>query len=419
MGESNQAGGAEEFLSPSLPEQAAGAQRKFTDVFGGTAQWVVAAPGRVNLIGEHTDYNAGFVFPLAIERYVVIAAGRPTGGETVDRVRVHSTLLKETSEFSLARLEPARRDWTSYIRGALAGCIERGMNPGPLDMVVDSNVPLGGGLSSSAALEVATATLVEAVTGRSLDPVDKARLSQRAEHDYAGMPCGIMDQFSSALGAADKLLLIDCRSETAELIPLDDPDVVVLVINTNVKHELTGSEYPERRAQCHRAAELLGVDALRDMTVEQLGDGELPRRQEPGVRAPVPKLDEIHYRRARHVVGENERTLEAAAALQQRDWPRVGELMYASHASLRDDFEVSCPELDLLVELAQQVGQGGGVIGSRMTGGGFGGCTVTLVRRGREQAVAEQICGDYFRRTGIAATPFVTKPARGAHILVG
>jgi galactokinase len=315
-------------------------------------------------------------------------------------------LLNESAEFGLDRLEPQRRNWTSYIRGTFAGFIERGVAPGPLDLVVDSQVPLGGGLSSSAALEVATATLLEAATGHTLDPVDKARLCQRAEHEYAGMPCGIMDQFSSTLGAAGQLLLIDCRSETAELVPLDDPSVAVLVINSNVKHELTGSEYPERRAQCEQAAKLLGVATLREATLDDLERAKA-------------KLTDVHYRRARHVIGEIARTTQAADALRKRDWNRVGELMYASHDSLRDDFEVSTAELDALVEIARGIGLDGGVIGSRMTGGGFGGCTVTLVRSGREREIADRIGREYRDRTGIAATSFVTKPARGAHIVKG
>jgi galactokinase len=392
------------FLSPSLDDQVAGVRQRYAEVFGAPPKWAAAAPGRVNLIGEHTDYNAGFVFPLAIERYVVIAGGRPKTPATENQVQVHSSLLGEMADFSLTRLESQRRDWTSYLRGTIAGCLERGMTPGPLNLLVDSKVPLGGGLSSSAALEVATATLIEAVTGRTLDPVDKARLCQKAEHEYAGMPCGIMDQFSSALGAEGKLLLIDCRSETAELIPLDDPNVAVLVINSNVKHELTGSEYPERRSQCERAVQLLGVAALRDVRSSQL-------------EAAQGKLEPLLYRRARHVVGEIERTLQAARALQAGEWPVVGELMYASHASLRDDYEVSCPELDVLVDLAQSIGVDGGVIGARMTGGGFGGCIVALVRSGREREIAERIGAGYRARTGIEATAFVTKPARGAHIV--
>jgi galactokinase len=395
---------SDEFLSPSLEAQVHHIGRRFKSTFGGPPQWIAAAPGRVNLIGEHTDYNAGFVFPLAIERYTVVAGGRPMGADKGDRVRVQSTLLNEASEIDLAALDPNRKDWTSYIRGVIAGFQDRGMSPGGLDMLIDSKVPLGGGLSSSAALEVATATLLEAVTGHTFDPVDKARLCQKAEHVYAGMPCGIMDQFSSTLGAAGKLLLIDCRSETAELVPLDDPNVAVLVINSNVKHELTGSEYSERRGQCEQVAKLLSVAALRDVSPAQL-------------EAESGRLDPLLYRRARHVVGEIERTLGAARALKAGEWPLVGELMYASHAALRDDYEVSCPELDVLVELAREVGSGGGVIGARMTGGGFGGCIVALVRSGRERDIAERVGEGYWKRTGINATAFVTKPARGAHIV--
>jgi galactokinase len=391
-----------DFLPPSLNAQVASVRAEFERIFGRPPLWVAAAPGRVNLIGEHTDYNAGFVFPLAIERYVVIAGGPAEPGS--QEARVHSALLGKAAAFPIANLEPERRDWTSYIRGVFAGCAERGLTPGALELLVDSNVPLGGGLSSSAALEVATATLIEAATGNVLDPVDKARLCQKAEHVYAGMPCGIMDQFSSALGAEGKLLLIDCRSETAELVPMDDPSVAVLVVNSNVKHELTGSEYPERRAQCEEAAKRLGVAALRDVSSAQL-------------EAEQGKLDLLLYRRARHVVGEIERTLEAAQSLQDRDWPRVGELMYASHASLRDDYEVSCEELDALVEIAQAIGQSGGVIGARMTGGGFGGCIVALVRSGAEREIADRIGAAYRDRTGIDATAFVTRPARGAHII--
>lgn len=397
-------GADDQFEAPSLADQIAAVKETFAATFGQAPQWVAAAPGRVNLIGEHTDYNEGFVFPLAIERYTVMAASRPLRVGAVGRSRVASTLMGETAEFSLDNLEPERRDWTSYIRGAIAGCLERGMQPGSLDVLVDSKVPLGAGLSSSAALEVATATLVEAVTRETLDPYDKARLCQKAEHEFAGMPCGIMDQLSSVLGAAGKVLWIDCRTETATRVPLDDRVVSVLVINSNVRHELTGSEYPDRRRQCEEAAKALQVKSLRDATPMALEK----------LKA---ELGDLLYRRARHVIDENERTRRAAEALQQNQWPLVGELMYASHASLRDDFEVSCPELDVLVELAQDVGSQDGMIGSRMTGGGFGGCTVSLVEAGCEREIAERIGAEYQKRTGIAATAFVTKPARGAHIV--
>jgi galactokinase len=213
-----------------------------------------------------------------------------------------------------------------------------------------------------------------------------------------------MDQFTSVMGLPDHLLLLDCRSTQIELVPLADPHVTVLIINSNVRHELTGGEYAERRSQCAQAARALGVPALRDATLAQLEAGRA-------------QLADVLYRRARHVIGENERTTQAAVALRRGDWPEIGRLMYASHASLRDDYEVSCPELDLLVELARNLGEAGGVVGSRMTGGGFGGCTVSLVRTEAVHAVADAIARGYQQQTGIAPTVFTSRPARGAHVV--
>ena len=225
------------------------------------------------------------------------------------------------------------------------------------------------------------------MAGKSIDPVAKALACQRAEHEAVGVPCGIMDQFSSTLCQADHLMLLDCRNQQTEMIPMTDPDVTVLITNTNVKHELTGGEYAERRSQCEKAAEILGVTTLREVTVEQLEQAKS-------------QLDEVLYRRARHVVGEIDRTVRATKAIPNREWEEVGRLMYASHASLRDDYEVSCPELDVLVDLASELGAEKGVIGSRMTGGGFGGCTVTLVRTDAVDDVAQAIASRYQEKNG-------------------
>jgi galactokinase len=265
-------------------------------------------------------------------------------------------------------------------------------------------VPLGGGLSSSASIEVATATLLEAMTGTSLDPVAKALLCQQAEHEYAGVPCGIMDQFISALGRADHLMLLDCRSQQVEHIPLVDESITVMIVNSNVKHELAGGEYADRRSQCESAAQKLGVASLRDATLEQLA---LHRG----------KLEPVEYRRARHAIGEIGRTTAAAQAVKTGDWSRVGELMYASHESLRDDYEVSCHELDLLVELARDLGPQAGIFGSRMTGGGFGGCTVTLVRTADVRSVAHHVAGVYQQETHVEPSILTSRPARGAHVV--
>jgi len=280
------------------------------------------------------------------------------------------------------------------------------LNPGGFDALIHSTVPLGGGLSSSAALEVATATLLEIITGKKLDPIEKALLCQKAEHDFAGMPCGIMDQFISIMGRENEALLLDCRSRKPELVPMADPSVSVLIINTNVKHELTGSEYPTRRRQCEAAAKILGVPSLRDATAGQL-------------KAASGKMDRVIYQRARHVIGEIERTLRAAEGVRASKWPAVGQLMYASHASLRDDYEVSCLELDTVVEIAERLGIKGGVYGCRMTGGGFGGCAVALVKSKAVDAISKKIAADYKKKTGIEPTIFVSRPAAGATMVKG
>jgi galactokinase len=236
--------------------------------------------------------------------------------------------------------------------------------------------------------------------------VEKALLCQKAEHDYAGMPCGIMDQYISVLGQENRVLLLDCRSRKPELVPMTDASVTVLIINTNVKHELTGSEYPARRKQCEAAAKFLGVASLRDATADMLEQARA-------------KMDKVVYRRARHVVGEIERTIHAAEGVRASNWPTVGQLMYASHASLRDDYEVSCKELDAVVEMAEKIGIKGGIYGCRMTGGGFGGCTVALVKTDAVQAISKKIAADYKKKFGIEATIFVSRPAAGASVLKG
>jgi galactokinase len=371
--------------------------------FGRTPQSLVAAPGRVNIIGEHIDYNDGFVLPMAIERYTVIAAG-PSGSKAV--ARVFSAATNDDVAISLAspRKHEKPGHWSNYVAGALAGCIERGLRPAGFQAVIESSVPVGGGLSSSAALEVATATLVEAMTGATLEPVEKALLCQKAEHEFAGVPCGIMDQFASVLCRADHLMLLDCRSRHIEHIPLQDAAITVLIINTNVKHELSGGEYAERRGQCESAARKLGVTTLRDARFPQLQ----ARREH---------LEPVEFKRARHAISEMGRTVAAAAAVKGGNWPDVGKLMYASHDSLKEDYEVSCSELDLLVELARELGPAGGVIGSRMTGGGFGGCTVSLVETARVEAIAKQLATGYRAKTGIDPTVLTSRPARGAHVI--
>ncbi len=374
----------------------------FQKHYGRAPRWIVAAPGRVNVIGEHTDYNDGFVLPMAIERYAIMAAD---AAATPGQVSIYDTHFKESATVDVsAPVTKGQPKWSNYIRGVLAGFQNRGMKIPALDVAFMSTVPLGGGLSSSAALEVCTATLLEAATGKAIDPIEKALLAQKAEHDFAGVPCGIMDQFISALGREGHLLLLDCRTRKTELVPMSDPAVALLVINTNVKHELSGGEYAERRAQCEEAAKNLGVKSLRDVTPDQLEQGKA-------------KLSEVVYRRARHVIGEIERTTHAAEGIRASNWPSVGNLMYASHTSLRDDYEVSCAELDAVVEIAEDIGYQGGVYGCRMTGGGFGGCCVALVKADCVDAITKKIAADYKAKTGFEATIFSSRPAAGATIL--
>ena len=393
----------------TLKELSAHIAAEFQKHYGRPARWIVAAPGRVNVIGEHTDYNDGFVLPMAIERYAIMAADAPLPGSVsaAAKINIFDTHFDESATIDIsAPVTKGTPKWSNYIRGVLCGFQNRGVKIPALDVAFMSTVPLGGGLSSSAALEVCTATLMEAVTGKTIDPVEKALLAQKAEHDFAGVPCGIMDQFISALGREGHLLLLDCRTRQTQLVPMSDPSVALLVINTNVKHELSGGEYAERRAQCEEAARNLGVKSLRDVTAEQLEKNKS-------------KLSELVFRRARHVIGEIERTTHAAEGIRQSNWPTVGQFMYASHAALRDDYEVSCAELDAVVEIAEDIGYKGGVYGCRMTGGGFGGCCVALVKADCVDAITKKIAADYKVKTGIEATIFSSRPAAGATIIKG
>ena len=373
----------------------------FSSCFGRAPRWIVAAPGRVNLIGEHTDYNEGFVLPMAIELYTVMAGGR----HAERSVTAHSVTTGQTATFNLRpHVERGDPSWSNYLRGVVAGFEKLPLKVGGLDAVIDSTLPYGGGLASSAALEVAAATLLEASTGQTLEPIQKALLCQQAEHEFAGVPCGIMDQFTAVLAEENHALLLDCRSRTATRVPMSDPGITVLIINTQVRHKLADGEYARRRAECESAARAVGVVALRDASPETL------KRARKSMEA-------VAYHRARHVLTENERTVEAAKAIQAGDWERVGQLMYASHASLREDYQVSCAELDLIVDTAKAIPIKEGMFGCRMTGAGFGGCTVSLVRTEAVKWVSRRIKEVYEQRTGNHPMIFSSRPASGARVL--
>ncbi len=366
---------------------------------------VARGPGRVNLIGEHTDYNGGFVLPIAIDRDVSIAF-KPNGS---GRVRLYSMDFEQEAEFPLDAIGfDEDKRWTNYVRGVAKCLQEAGFTTPGFDGVVQGDVPIGSGLSSSAAFEVAAALTFLDLSGESMDRKDLALLCQRAENTFVGVNCGIMDQFISIHGQAGHAVLIDCRSLDHQLVRLGDGSAKIVVCNTGVKRELATSAYNERRAQCEQAARILndavgGIEMLRDVSLDVL-------------EAHQGKLDPVVYKRAKHVVSEDARTTSAIDVLRAGDLDAFGRLMNASHDSLRDDYEVSCQELDVMVDAARAVD---GVYGARMTGAGFGGCTVNLVKPEAVDAFCESVPQAYQDAIGIEAKLYVCDPAQGARVEEG
>ncbi len=362
---------------------------------------IAAAPGRVNLIGEHIDYCDGFVMPFAIDRSIVIAAAK--NDSTTAHLRSEG-LPDAVIDLRVPQTigEP---HWANYVRGVIAGFQQLGHQIPGFDACFVSSVPGGAGLSSSAALECATATLLEGLLGISLTKKQKALLCQRAEHEFAKVPCGIMDQFASTFGEKDKLVMIDCRSAEVTLVPFENPDLAVIIANTNVHHQLSDGGYAVRRKHTEEALELLGKPSWRDVSLAD-------------VEETWSALGDPVNRRARHVVTEIARTQEAAQALAQHDFILLGKLMDDSHDSLRDDFEVSCAELDVMVNIAREIGVVGGVYGARMTGGGFGGSTVTLCLSEKAPAIMKAMQERYRAATGIEPEIFCSRPSAGARLVL-
>ncbi len=354
------------------------------------------APGRVNLIGEHTDYNDGFVLPLAIDRAVWIAL-RPRDDR---RVAVHSLDFAQPVEFGLDEIRHGGPGWGEYLKGVAWAMQEAGYALRGWEGVLAGDVPIGAGLSSSAALEMAAARAFAATSDLAWAPEKMARLGQRAENAWVGLNCGIMDQMISAAGRAGHALLIDCRSLATQAVPLP-PGTVVVVLDTATRRGLVTSAYNERRAQCQAAARFFGVPALRDVSLEQF-------------QAQEGRLDDLTRRRARHVVTENERTLQAAEALRQGDAATVGRLLDAGHASLRDDFEVSSHELNVMVECARAHPA---CYGARMTGAGFGGCAVALARAKAAADFVATVAACYQDSTGIKPNLYVCHATDGAEVV--
>ena len=371
-------------------------ENAFQKEFGAEPVYLVRAPGRVNLIGEHTDYNDGFVLPMAIDRAIWIAL-RPRGD---GQVLAHSVDFAEPAEFSLDGIENTDSGWPEYLKGVAFVLQEAGHALSGWEGVVGGDVPIGAGLSSSAAIEMAAARAFAAVSGIDWDPAPMAKLGQRAENTWVGVNCGIMDQMISATGKADHAVLIDCRSLDLRQVPLPAGTLVV-VLDTGTRRGLVDSAYNERRAQCESAAKTFGVKALRDVTLAGFGER-------------ADELDQTTCRRARHVISENERTLRAVEAMSQDDAAAMGELMNESHTSLRDDFEVSSKELDAMAECAQDLD---GCCGARMTGAGFGGCAVALIREDAKESFVADVGAAYARATGHTPNIYVCKATDGAQVV--
>ncbi len=369
----------------------------FSQRFGNQAQAIFQAPGRVNLIGEHTDYNDGFVLPCAIDYRILIAA-RPRQDSLLRMVAADFAGQKASFDLS----QPIELDpdapWSNYVRGVAKCLLRRGYSLKGADLVIAGDVPVGAGLSSSAALEVVTGILFARFNNLDIDGKTLALVGQEAENTFVGCNCGIMDQLISALGQQDHALLIDCRSLEAQSVQIPRATGIVIV-DSNVKRGLLDSEYNARRAQCEAAATHFGVKALRDLDMAQFEQG-------------LEGLDPVAIQRARHVITENQRTLDAAQALAKGDLVRVGELMAASHVSMRDDFEITVPAIDALVEII------GGVVGTqggvRMTGGGFGGCVVALGPEQMVDGIRASVEEHYFEASGLQPTVYVCKASQGA-----
>lgn len=333
-------------------------QEKFNALFGAEGE-MYASAGRVNLIGEHTDYNGGYVFPGAIDKGVMIKIA-PNG---LDKVRAYAIDFEEMAEFGMEESDKPEQAWARYIFGVVRETIKRGGKVKGFDTVVAGDVPAGAGLSSSAALESVFAYAINEMNGNGIDLFELARIGQSTEHNYCGVKCGIMDQFASCFGKEGCLIRLDCKTMEYEYFPFHPTEHKLVLVDSRVKHQLTGSPYNDRRESCERAAKAMGRGLLRGATMEMLD-------------AVKDKISEEDYMRARFVIGEERRVLDVCDALKAGDYETVGKKMYETHWGLSRDYEVSCEELDFLAELAEECG----VTGSRIMGGGFGGCTINLVR---------------------------------------
>ncbi|EJU9539070.1 galactokinase [Vibrio alginolyticus] len=377
-------------------------ESSFEELLGYAPSHIIQAPGRVNLIGEHTDYNDGFVLPCAINYQTIVAAAKRE--DTLVRV-VSVDYGNAIDEFDISQeiVFQSNQMWANYIRGVVKSLLSRGYQFTGADIAVSGNVPQGAGLSSSAALEVVIGQTFKVLFNLEISQAEIALNGQQAENEFVGCNCGIMDQMISAEGRENHAMLLDCRSLETEAVPMPE-DIAVVIINSNKKRGLVDSEYNTRRKQCEEAARTFGVTALRDVTIEQFDEK-------------VSDLDDMVAKRARHVITENDRTVKAAQALRAHDIKRMGELMAESHVSMRDDFEITVKEIDTLVEIVKDtIGDQGGV---RMTGGGFGGCVVALVPMHLVERLKLAVKNKYESATGLKEDIYVCRATDGAGVLKG
>lgn len=364
---------------------------------------IVRSPGRVNIIGEHTDYNDGFVLPASIDKAIYIAISKRED----DKIIIYSKEFSEKHEVLLNGLKPSQEyHWANYILGVPNELITRGFSIGGFNLVLDGDIPMGAGLSSSAAIECAVAFGLNHLYNLNIDRVTLAEISQKVEHSFAGVLCGIMDQFASLLGKADNVIKLDCRSLEYEYVPLELGDYKIVLLNTNVKHSLATSEYNTRRLQCSEGVAIVKeflpeVNSLRDITIPMLDSYVHPR-------------DKLIYKRCKYVIEENTRLLQACEDLRHGNLQAMGKQLYLSHQGLSKQYEVSCPELDFLV---QYVKSNKGVLGARMMGGGFGGCTINIVHEDAIEGLINDTGNAYLNQMGKDLTAYIVRTGNGTSII--
>ena len=376
-------------------------QLLFQQVFNNEADLCVQSPGRINIIGEHTDYNNGFVLPAAIDKKVIVGIRKRED----DLIVLYAEAFAEKKEVKIPEMKP-QGDWADYMLGVVAQLIKKNYVIGGFEILLKGDIPIGAGLSSSAAVECATIFALNELFHFGLEKMEMVQMAQMAEHEYAGVKCGIMDQFASMFGKKDHLIKLDCRSLEYEYIPFQNQDFALVLFNSNVKHALVDSEYNIRRNQCNEGVEMIRkyhpqINSLRDVDTEMVEKYIRPQ-------------DELIYRRCHYVVSENIRLLQLCEALNHNNLDNCGKLMHETHLGLSEDYEVSCPELDLLVKIAMEQP---GVIGARLVGGGFGGCTINLVRKENLESVIYEVENGYKLSSGKEATTYIVNVEDGTKLI--